>query len=241
MTENHFFNMPDEELRNMAIYFYVLSQEPVLEENFGLFERELVRRFNHLSEDEVFIEPRQAIVFYDILDIVQEKASSAVLESAANAEENIMAALEKAVVSDYGLKQDDLKRNEIDLNVYMQENPFEKNEDGSFAYPEFEKLADIISDIVLLEDDETPETQESSSMQIINVLKATAQADLYNALMHSREKIDERTYFELLYDQMVWNLMGMFLSDSSLSMKEAQQTVSKILQKSGWNIGSSSF
>lgn len=241
MVENHFFNMPDEDLRNMAIYFYVLSREPVLEENFGLFERELIRRFSHLSEEEVFIEPRQAIVFYDILDIVQEKASSEVLETAANAEENIMAALEKAVVSDYGLKQDDLKRNEIDLNVYMREDPFEKNEDGSFAYPEFEKLADIISDIVLLEDDETPETQESSSMQIIDVLKATAQADLYNALMHSREKIDEQTYFELLYDQMVWNLMGMFLSDSSLSMKEAQQTVSKILQKSGWNIAFSSF
>ena len=93
MVENHFFNMPDEDLRNMAIYFYVLLREPVLEENFGLFERELIRRFSHLSEEEVFIEPRQAIVFYDILDIVQEKASSEVLETAANAEENIMAAL----------------------------------------------------------------------------------------------------------------------------------------------------
>lgn len=234
MTENPFYSISDEELRNVAVYFYGLPDDVVPTPLFDVFEKELADRFSAMARPNAMIPPERALLYCDLMQMAAENASDFVVDAAVAAQDNVLNALDKAIVPDLELTDEDIDRNETDLRVYEAEDPFEIDEDGEYVYPAFERLDNAISAISLVDDDEREEDPDAAHDEITEALRISAAARLHPVLMHSREKIDEDAYFSMLYDQMVWDVAGMFLSDAALSEEEAERNAMDFLKECGW-------
>lgn len=234
MTENPFYSISDEELRNVAVYFYGLPEDAVPTPLFDVFEKELADRFSALGRPNAFIPPEKALLYCDMMQLAAENASDFVVDAAVAAQDNVLQALDEAIVPDLELTDDDIDRNETDLRVYEADDPFEIDEDGEYVHPEFERLDEAISAISLVDEDEQEEDPDAARDEIIDTLRVSAAARLHPVLLHSREKIDEDDYFAMLYDQMVWDVAGMFLSDASLPEDEAEKNALDFLKECGW-------
>ena len=234
MTDDVFSSMTDEELRNAAVFFYGTHGGSDIFPLFAAFEKAFARRLREIGKPTTVIAPQDALFYYDMLALAADNGGEAVVLAAQSAEDNVVAALEREIVPGNGPTDEDLARNATDLSVYAQEDPFEKNEDGSFVRPAFAVLDDIVSEIRLVNDDETETSPEEAGREICDVLKMTASARVNAFLMNSREKIAEDDYFDFLYEQMVWDLIGMFLTEEDAGAAEIETNVSRVLRRCGW-------